>query len=277
MSYVVRTAMGILLCLGVVFAVQAQDKKNTVRIAVTTSFDNSGLANLILPAFTKKTSVNVEMVVVGTGQALKLGKRGDVDAVLVHAKSTELKYLKNGHASDRREVMYNDFIIVGPKSDPAKIRGIKKVADALNRIKNSKSTFLSRGDDSGTHKKELSLWKIAGENMKTYSGKWYRRTGSGMGATLNTGAALNAYLMVDRGTWLSFKNKQQLELLMEGDPPLFNQYGFLVVNQKRHPHIKSNLAETLRNWLTSREGQELIGSYRVKDQQLFVPNYQPQS
>ena len=154
MSYVVRTAMGILLCLGVVFEVQAQDKKDTVRIAVTTSFDNSGLAKLILPAFTKKTNVKVEMVVVGTGQALKLGKRGDVDAVLVHAKSTELKYLRQGHASDRREVMYNDFIIVGPKSDPAKIRGIKKVADALNRIKNSKSTFLSRGDDSGTHKKE---------------------------------------------------------------------------------------------------------------------------
>jgi tungstate transport system substrate-binding protein len=277
MSYVLRSAIGVFLCLGLVFSANAQDNNKKMRIAVTTSFDNSGLADLILPAFTKQSGIKIEMVVVGTGQALKLGKRGDVDAVLVHAKPTELKYLKDGHASDRREIMYNDFIIVGPKSDPAKIRGVQKITQALQRIKNSKSIFLSRGDDSGTHKKEISLWKSAGMNMKTYSGSWYRRTGSGMGATLNTGAALNGYIMVDRGTWLNFKNKQQLELLMAGDPPLFNQYGFLIVNQKRHPHVKSKFAMTLRDWLTSREGQELIGSYRVKGQQLFVPNYQPQS
>lgn len=277
MPYLGRALLGVILAFGVVVSSSAQDSKNRLRLAVTTSFDNSGLAKFILPAFKKKTGIDVHMIVVGTGQALKLGERGDVDAVLVHAKSTELKYLAAGHASNRVEVMYNDFIIVGPKDDPAKIRGIKKITEVLNRIKASKSLFLSRGDDSGTHKKELSLWATAGENMKTFKAGWYRRTGAGMGATLNTSASLNAYVMVDRGTWLSFKNKQQLQLLMQGDPPMYNQYGYLLVNAKRHPHVKTKAATALRDWLISPEGQQMIGAYRVKGQQLFIPNYQPQS
>ncbi len=257
--------------------IKAEDTRDSLRLAVTTSFDNSGLAGYILPAFTRQTKITVHMIVVGTGQALKLGRRGDVDAVLVHARADELAFLKQGHASDRREVMYNDFVIVGPKADPAKIRGISNVKEALLRIKAARAQFLSRGDDSGTHKKELSLWALAGENMKTFSAKWYRRTGSGMGATLNTGAGLDAYVLVDRGTWLSFKNKQNLELLMQGDPPMHNQYGFLIINKKRHPHVKAKAARALRDWLTSARGQDMIGAYRVKGQQLFIPNYRPQS
>lgn len=273
MKFLQRAALAVVFVMCAVLAVQAEEK---IRLAVTTSFDNSGLAEHILPVFKKKTGISVEMVVVGTGQALKLGTRGDVDAVLVHAKQTELKYVADGHAADRVEVMYNDFIIVGPAADPAKIRGLAKVGDALRKIKDTQKTFLSRGDDSGTHKKELSLWKAAGLATKSF-GDWYRNTGSGMGATLNTAASLNSYVMVDRGTWLSFKNKQSLELLIQGDPPLFNQYGYLLVNPKRHPHVRIKAAKVLRDWLISREGQSRIGSYRVQDQQLFIPNYQPQS
>lgn len=274
---VLRAVLAVVFVVVSVAVSHADDGRNRLRIAVTTSFDNSGLAGHILPVFTKKTGIKVEMIVVGTGQALKLGKRGDVDALLVHAKSAELKFVAQGHASQRREVMYNDFVIVGSNRDPAGIRGVKRVKDALLRIKKSLSIFLSRGDDSGTHKKEISLWKRAGLDSEKFSADWYRRTGSGMGSTLNTAAGLDAYLLVDRGTWLSFKNKQRLEMLMWGDPPLHNQYGFLVINPERHPHVHYKAARALSDWLTSSEGQDRISSYRVMGQQLFNPNYQPGS
>ncbi len=256
---------------------QGQGAENSFRLAVTTSFENSGLAADLLPRFTKKTGIRVDLVVVGTGQALKLGRRGDVDALLVHAKKDEEKFVADGFSDRRLDVMYNDFIIVGPKNDPAKIRGLKKITETLRAIRDTGSTFMSRGDDSGTHKKEISLWSLIGVDARALKTPWYRRTGSGMGATLNTAAALNVYTMVDRGTWLSFKNKQDLELLVSDDPPLFNQYGVLVVSRKRHPHVRYDHARMFQDWITSAEGQSAIAAYRVQGHQLFMPNAAPNS
>jgi tungstate transport system substrate-binding protein len=255
----------------------ATGSDKTFRLAVTTSFENSGLSKFMLPKFTADTGYKVELIVVGTGRALDLGRRGDVDAVLVHAKSDELVFVADGYGSDRQEVMYNDFVIAGPKEDPAKARDSEEVIDVLLKIQTNKVLFTSRGDNSGTHKKEISLWKLAGVDAKTLDTAWYRQTGSGMGAALNTAAAMDAYILVDRGTWLSFKNRQNLELLFQGDPPLHNQYGIIVINKQRFPHVNARGAEALRDWLTSAKGQTVIGSYRLHGEQLFHPNFKPSS
>jgi tungstate transport system substrate-binding protein len=255
----------------------ATESVKTFRLAVTTSFENSGLSKFMLPKFTADTGYKVELIVVGTGRALDLGRRGDVDAVLVHAKSDELVFVADGYGSDRQEVMYNDFVIAGPKEDPAKVRDSEEVIDVLLKIQTNKVLFTSRGDNSGTHKKEISLWTLAGVDAKTLDTAWYRQTGSGMGAALNTAAAMDAYILVDRGTWLSFKNRQNLELLFQGDPPLHNQYGIIVINKQRFPHVNARGAEALRDWLTSAKGQTVNGSYRLHGEQLFHPNFKPSS
>ena len=267
----------VMLGLAMVLPARAGDANKSFRLAVTTSFENSGLSGFLLPKFTEQTGIRAELVVVGTGQALKLGRRGDVDAILVHAKPDELKFVADGFATARHDVMYNDFILVGPRDDPAKIRGLTSIETALNRIREAKVPFLSRGDDSGTHKKEISLWQLIGIDARTLDAPWYRRTGSGMGATLNVAAGLSSYTMVDRGTWLSFKNKRELELLVSGVPALFNQYGILVINPKRYPHVRYNEAMAFQKWILSSEGQETIAAYRMHGEQLFTPNSRPNS
>ncbi len=250
----------------------AHAQSSTITIAVTTSFENSGLANMLLPQLLEDTGLEVRLVVVGTGQALKLGENGDVDVVLVHAKQAELAFIEAGHGTERIEVMYNDFILVGPADDPAGIRSVTKVTEALSLIASSQSLFSSRGDDSGTHKKEISLWALADIDAENIESDWYRSTGSGMGATLNMAAASNSYTLTDRGTWINFSNKQELELLFEDDPPLHNQYSILLINTERHPHINAEGARTFADWMTSEQGQQVIGGYRLQGEQLFQPN-----
>ena len=238
----------------------------------TTSTQNSGLLNWLLPKFTQRTGITVKVVAVGTGQALKNAARGDGDVVLVHARAAEEAFVKAGHGVDRRDVMYNDFVIVCPKDDPAGIRGMKSAAAALRRIAETKTPFVSRGDDSGTHKKELALWKQAGIDPRGASGTWYREAGRGMGATLNMAAAMDACTLTDRATWISHNNRGDLTIVVEGDPELFNQYGVMLVNPKRHPHVKVKAARAFIDWLTGPEGQRLIAQYRLRGQQLFFPN-----
>ncbi len=238
----------------------------------TTSTQNSGLLDHLLPMFEKKTGVKVKVVAVGTGQALKNARNGDGDVLLVHARDAELKFVRDGWGVDRRDVMYNDFVIVCPKSDPAGIRGMRDAGAALKKIAEKKVPFASRGDDSGTNRKELKLWKTAGIDPKKASGKWYRETGSGMGATLNVAAGMGACTLTDRGTWIAFRNKGDLEIMVQGDPALFNQYGVMLVNPKIHPHVKEKPARAFINWLTGPEGQKAIADYRVNGQQLFFPN-----
>lgn len=238
----------------------------------TTSTANSGLYDHLLPIFEKKTDIKVHVVAVGTGQAIRNAKAGDGDVLLVHAKSAEEKFVADGFGVARADVMYNDFIIVGPRADPAGIAGSKTVAAALKKIAASKTTFASRGDNSGTHKKELNLWRTAGIDPTRASGKWYRETGSGMGATLNVGIGMNALVLTDRATWLSFKNKGRHAILVEGDPALFNQYGVILVNPKKHPHVKAKAGQAFIDWLLSAEGQAAISSYKRTGKQLFFPN-----
>ncbi len=238
----------------------------------TTSTQNSGLLDHLLPMFEKKTGVKVKVVAVGTGQALKNACNGDGDVLLVHARDAELKFVKDGWGVDRRDVMYNDFVIVCPKADPAGIRGMRDARAALKRIARKKVPFASRGDDSGTNRKELKLWKAAGIDPRKDSGKWYRETGSGMGATLNVAAGMGACTLTDRGTWIAFRNKGDLEIMVQGDPTLFNQYGVMLVNPKIHPHVKEKSARAFIDWLTGPEGQKAIAGYRVNGQQLFFPN-----
>jgi tungstate transport system substrate-binding protein len=242
-----------------------------ITVASTTSTEQSGLFGHLLPAFTAKTGIEVRVVAVGTGQALRLGERGDADVVLVHDRASELKFIEAGYGVERRDVMYNDFVLVGPEADPAAVRGAG-VAQALRRIAEAKAPFASRGDDSGTHKAELRLWRDAGIDPKAGTGAWYRETGSGMGPTLNTAAGMDAYALTDRGTWLSFKNRQNLEILVEGDDKLFNQYGVMLVNPARHPHVKAEDARTFIDWLTGREGQRAIADYKLGGEPLFFPN-----
>lgn len=244
----------------------------TIKVASTTSTDNSGLFRYILPIFEKKTGITVHVVAVGTGQAIRLARRGDADVLFVHHKPSELKFVKDGFGVKRFDVMYNDFVLIGPGSDPAKIRGMKDVTAALQKIAKAKATFASRGDDSGTHKKELGLWKAAKVDIKAVGGKWYRETGSGMGAALNTASGLNAYILCDRATWVSFKNKGKLAVLVEGDRRLFNQYGVILVSPKKYPHVKAKEGQAFISWLTSAEGQKTIASFKVKGLQLFFPN-----
>ncbi len=242
-----------------------------MKMAVTTSFHNSGLAEVLLPEIKKDTGIDVQLLVVGTGQAIKLGEAGDVDAILVHAKAAEEKFVEAGHGTHRREIMYNDFVIVGPKDDPAGAGAADSAAAALTAIEAAEAPFVSRGDDSGTHKKELSLWNAAGIDASA-AGDWYKPVGAGMGAALNTASGMNAYIMSDRASWLNFGNKGDLALLFAGDPVLFNQYAYLPVNPEKGDYIKSDLASELEGWLTSARAKELINGYRIAGEQLFTFN-----
>ena len=243
----------------------------------TTSTQNSGLFEHILPLFTEKTGIEVRVVAVGTGQALKNAEKGDGDVVLVHSQPDEEKFVAEGWGVKRYPVMYNDFIIVGPAADPARIAGMKQAPDALKKIATAQSLFASRADDSGTHKAELKLWQQAGVNPKASSGSWYLETGSGMGATLNTAVGKQAYALTDRGTWLAFANKDDFRVLVEGDDKLFNQYGVILVNPAKHPNVKAKEGQAFIDWLTGPEGQAAIADYKIDDQQLFFPNARPQS
>jgi tungstate transport system substrate-binding protein len=245
----------------------AQDK--SITLASTTSTRDSGLFDVILPKFEKKTGIKVKVVAQGTGQALDTGRRGDADVLFVHAKAQEEKFVKEGHGVKRHPVMYNDFVLIGPKNDPAGIKGGKDIAEALSTIKDKKADFISRGDKSGTHSAELRLWKAAGINPE---GSWYKPIGQGMGAALNTASASGAYLLSDRATWINFKNKQNLEIVVEGDKRLFNQYGVILVNPEKHKSVKKDLGQTFIDWIVSKEGQQAIKDYKVNGQQLFYPN-----
>lgn len=240
-------------------------------VASTTSTQNSGLFGHILPKFTERTGIEVRVVAVGTGAAIRLARSGDADVLLVHHKASEKKFVEDGFGVKRHPLMYNDFIIVGTASDPAGISGSKDVVKALQQIAEHKAAFMSRGDDSGTNKRELELWKTAGIDPKQASGTWYRETGSGMGPTLNTTAATDGYALTDRGTWLAFKNKRDLKVLVEGDARLRNDYGVILVSKERFSHVKSELGQAFIDWLLSAEGQDAIASHKVGGEQLFFP------
>jgi tungstate transport system substrate-binding protein len=254
------------------FAGSAIAQDRSITVASTTSTEQSGLFGYLLPRFSEASGIKVKVVAVGTGQALDIGRRGDADVVFVHDKPAEEKFLGEGFATRRYDVMYNDFIIVGPKADPAHIKGDKDVADALRKIAAAKAPFISRGDRSGTHEAELRLWKIAGIDLAPAKGDWYREIGQGMGPALNMASSSNAYLMSDRGTWLSFKNKGDLAILTEGDKRLFNQYGVMLVNPAKHPTVKVSDGQAFIDWLVSPKGQETIAGYKVGGEQLFFPD-----
>ncbi len=258
------------LWLGVFAPASAAERYIT--LASTTSTQASGLFDYLLPKFTEKSGIEVRVVAVGTGQALKLGEKGDADVLLVHDPAGEEKFVKQGYGLDRRLVMYNDFVIVGPDADPAHIKGGRDAVLAFQAIAEKKATFLSRGDDSGTHRQELRLWAAAGIDVKSASGTWYKELGAGMGAALNTAAGLDGYTMSDRATWLSFKNRARLVLLVEGDAKLYNQYSVILVNPDRHPEVKADDGRAFRDWLISPAGQQAIGSFTVEGQVLFHPN-----
>jgi tungstate transport system substrate-binding protein len=275
-----RLILGAVLCAALLFTAVgrlavAEDK--FIIVQSTTSTQNSGLFEHILPLFTKKTGIEVRVVAVGTGQALKNAENGDGDVVLVHSKPDEEKFVADGWGVKRYDVMYNDFIIVGPAADPAKIAGLKDAARAFKQIAEAKAPFASRADDSGTNKAELKLWQDAGTDAKASSGSWYLETGSGMGATLNMAVGKQAYTLTDRGTWLSFGNKDDFKVLVEGDPKLFNQYGVILVNPEKHPNVKAKEGQAFIDWLIGSEGQAAIASYKIDGQQLFFPNAEPQS
>lgn len=243
-----------------------------IKVAVTTSFYNSGLSDILLPAIKADLDLDVQLIVVGTGQALRLGQAGDVDAILVHSRKAEDAFLAAGYGTHRREIMYNDFVFIGPSSDPALVSKANSANDAMQRISTSKSSFVSRGDDSGTHKKETALWVAAGVSDDALSGAWYRAAGAGMGATLNVASGMDAYVLSDRASWLNFGNKGDLALLYSGDKTLFNQYAYLPVNAKRHPHVKAALALQLEGWLVGAKAEELISNYRINGELLFTFN-----
>ena len=251
-------------------AVSAQ-AGDVMKLAVTTSFHNSGLADVLLPEIKADLDLEVQLLVVGTGQAIKLGQAGDVDAILVHSKAAEDKFVAEGSGTHRREIMYNDFVFIGPSDDPAGLKGDDSAAAALQGIAEAEARFVSRGDDSGTHKKELSLWKAAGLTPDAF-GSWYNAVGAGMGAALNTASGMNAYILSDRASWLNFGNKGDLALLYAGDPVLFNQYAFLPVNPEKHPHVSHDLAMSLEGWLTSDRAKVLINDYKINGETLFVFN-----
>lgn len=250
--------------------IHAGDK--TILVQSTTSTANSGLYDFLLPVFEEKTGLKVHVVAVGTGQAIRNARNCDADVLIVHAKTAEQQFVEDGFGIERFDLMYNDFVLVGPPSDPAGIKGEKDVLQSFKKIAENSSRFASRGDDSGTHKKEMALWEAAGIDPVPYSGDWYRETGSGMGATLMTGLGMNAHVMTDRATWISFKRKADFTILVAGDTALFNQYGVIAVNPDRCPRMNLKGANQLVEWLTSEEGQETIASYQVDGQQLFFPN-----
>jgi tungstate transport system substrate-binding protein len=264
----IAAAVGALL----ITAPQAMAQTKSIIVASTTSTQDSGLFGHILPVFTKKTGIQVKVVAQGTGQALDTARRGDADVVFVHAKSAEEKFLAEGQGVKRFPVMYNDFVIIGPKSDPAKIKGTKDVGAALKKLKDAQATFISRGDRSGTHIAEINLWKAVGIDIEKDKGPWYKSIGQGMGAALNTAQGANGYVMSDRATWINFKNKGDLEIVVEGDKRLFNQYGVMLVNPEKHPNVKKAEGQAFIDWLVSPEGQKTIADYKINGQQLFFPN-----
>jgi tungstate transport system substrate-binding protein len=257
---------------GFVFAGHAFAQDKSIVVASTTSTQDSGLFGHILPMFKAKTGIDVKVVAQGTGQALDTARRGDADVVFVHAKPAEEKFLAEGFGVKRYPVMYNDFILIGPKADPAGIKGSKDIVAALGAIKAKGADFISRGDKSGTHQAELNLWKVAGIDIAKDKGPWYKEIGQGMGAALNTASASNAYVLADRGTWLSFKNRGDLVISVEGDKRLFNQYGVMLVNPEKHPGVKKDFGQQFIHWLVSSEGQKAIADYKINGEQLFYPN-----
>lgn len=262
----------LLLLLALLPAMPLQAQERSITIASTTSTEQSGLFGHILPAFTRATGIGVRVVALGTGQALDVGRRGDADVVFVHDRAAELRFLAEGFATRRDHVMFNDFVLVGPAADPAGINGLRDTAEALRRIAAARAPFVSRGDRSGTHAAELRLWQQAGVDPAAGRGAWYREIGQGMGPALNTSAAQGAYVLTDRGTWLSFRNRQELKVLVEGDARLFNQYGVMLVNPQRHPHVKAADGQRFIDWILSEAGQSSIAGYQINGEQLFFPN-----
>jgi tungstate transport system substrate-binding protein len=253
-------------------AVAANAQERFITVASTTSTEQSGLFGYLLPIYEQQTGVKVRVVALGTGQALDVGRRGDADVVFVHARAAEEKFLAEGQGVKRYPVMYNDFVLIGPKSDPAKVGGGKDILAAMKRVEASQAPFVSRGDRSGTHMAELDLWKAAGIDIDKSKGAWYRDTGQGMGPALNTASSMNAYILADRGTWLAFKNRGDLAILVEGDKRLFNQYGVMLVNPDKHPNVKKELGQQFIDWLVSPAGQKAIADYKINGEQLFYPN-----
>ena len=268
-----RSALrGMVAAAGILGALPALGRSTFITVASTTSTEQSGLFGHLLPRFEKASGIQVRVVALGTGQALDLGRRGDADVVFVHDQAAEEKFVAQGYGIGRRQVMYNDFVLIGPRGDPAKVGGGKDVLQALRKLAAAQAPFVSRGDKSGTHAAELRYWRAAGVDLDQAKGPWYRETGSGMGPALNTAASMNAYLVADRGTWLSFKNPRELAVLVEGDTRLFNQYGVMLVNPARHPHVKAEAGRRFIDWLVSNEGQAAIADYRIGGRQLFFPN-----
>ncbi len=267
-----RVLIAAALCLSLFSPQRGMAQDKSIVVASTTSTQDSGLFEYLLPIFTKKTGITIKVIAQGTGQALDTGRRGDADVVFVHAKSAEEQFLSEGHSLKRYPMMYNDFVLIGPKSDPAKIGGTSDIAAALKSIMAKGAPFISRGDKSGTHIAELALWKQAGIDIEKEKNAWYKSIGQGMGAALNTAQASGAYVLSDRGTWLNFKNKNDLEIVVQDDKRLFNQYGVMLVNPEKHPNVKKDLGQQLINWLVSAEGQKVIGDYKINGEPLFYPN-----
>ena len=253
-------------------AMPAMAQERFITVSSTTSTEQSGLFGHILPIFTRESGITVRVVALGTGQALDVGRRGDADVVFVHDRVAEERFVAEGFGGPRRHVMFNDFVMTGPAADPARIAGLRDTNEALRRIAQARATFISRGDRSGTHAAELRLWQLAGVDPAQGRGQWYREVGQGMGPALNTAAAQGAYILTDRGTWLSFRNRQDQRILVEGDTRLFNQYGVMLVNPQRHPHVKAADGQRFIDWLLSPAGQAAIASYRINGEQLFFPN-----
>ena len=272
LNKILITAAAAVACL---FGSGASAEERIITVASTTSTEQSGLFGYILPIFEKDSGIKVRVVALGTGQALDAARRGDADVAFVHDKLAEEKFVAEGSGVERKEVMYNDFVLVGPKADPAKVAG-KDIMEGLRRIANvdaaSRPAFVSRGDKSGTHAAELRYWKAAGVDLDKARGPWYRDTGSGMGPSLNMASSMNAYILADRGTWLSFKNRGELAILVEGDSRLFNQYGVILVNPAKHPHVKKEDGQRFIDWLISNAGQKAIAEYKIGGEQLFFPN-----
>ena len=259
----------VLACL---LALPAAAQARTITVASTTSTEQSGLFRHILPIFQQASGIGVRVVALGTGQALDVGRRGDADVVFVHDRAAEERFVAEGFGGPRRHVMFNDFVIVGPAADPAGVMGLRDTSEALRRIATTRAPFISRGDRSGTHAAELRLWQLAGVDPVAGRGAWYREIGQGMGPALNTAAAQNAYALADRGTWLAFRNRQELRIVVEGDARLFNQYGVMLVNPARHPHVTAADGQVFVDWLLSEAGQRAIAGYRIGGEQLFFPN-----
>ena len=264
----IRVFLAAALCVS--FHAVAQQR--FIAVASTTSTEQSGLFKHLLPLFESRSGIQARVVALGTGQALDMGRRGDADVVFVHARPLEEKFVAEGFGVQRQGVMYNDFILVGPRTDPAKVGGGKDIVAAFRGIRTAAAPFASRGDNSGTHFAEVELWKAAGIDIGKDKGLWYRETGSGMGPTLNTASGMNAYALTDRGTWLSFRNRGQLAVVVQGDRRLFNEYGVILVNPARHPHVKKEMGQGFIDWLVSREGQDAIAAYKINGEQLFFPN-----